>query len=126
MSEYKESGFVSCTVKGVLVSVSFVLASVLLFATFMKLFNFSSGVIKPVNQVIKVLSVFCGAILCVSGNKGIIKGVIIGIFSVAVTYLLFALMGGEGLFDVGFFLDVVFGAVIGAVSGVIAVNVKRN
>lgn len=126
MSEYKESGFVSCTVKGVLVSVSFVLASVLLFATFMKLFNFSSGVIKPVNQVIKVLSVFCGAILCVCGNKGIIKGVIIGIFSVALTYLLFALMGGEGLFDVGFFLDVVFGAVIGAVSGVIAVNVKRN
>lgn len=126
MSEYKKSGFVLCTVKGVLISVSFVLASILLFATFMKLFNFSSGVIKPVNQVIKVLSVFCGAILCVSGNKGIIKGVIIGIFSVAITYLLFALMGGEGLFDAGFFLDIVFGAIIGSVSGVIAVNIKRN
>lgn len=117
---------ISNVVKGTLFAVLFVLAGVLLFAVAIKIFDLSSSVIKPVNQVIKALSVFSGAILCVRGKTGLIKGLVIGVSSVVITYLLFALMGGEKLFGAGFFLDLVFGAVAGLISGVISVNVKKS
>lgn len=126
MSRTSESGFISSTVKAILISVVFVLCGVLLFALFLKIFDFSSSVIKPVNQALKILSVFCGVMLCIRGEKGFVKGAIVGLFSIVFTYLLFALMGGEGLFGVGFIIDVAFGAAIGAISGIISVNVKKS
>ena len=126
MSKTGESGFVSSTLKGIFVSVAFVLAGILLFALLIGIFHFPSAAIKPVNQVIKILSVFCGAILCVRGEKGFIKGALIGFFSIALTYAVFAFMGGEGLFNVGFLLDLIFGAIVGAISGIISVNVKKG
>lgn len=126
MSEINNSGFVSGTVKGILVSVAFVLLGILLFALLIGIFGFSSSVIKPVNQVIKVLSIFCGVMLCVRGGKGLIKGALVGFFSIILTYAVFAFMGGEGLFNVMFVLDLIFGAVIGAISGIISVNVKKG
>ena len=126
MSRTSGSGFISSTVKAILISVVFVLLGVLLFALTLKIFDFSSSVIKPVNQALKILSVFCGVMLCIRGEKGLIKGAIVGLFSIIITYLLFALMGGEGLFGAGFIIDIVFGAVIGAISGIIAINVKKS
>lgn len=126
MSKTSDAGFLLSVVKSVLISVVFVLIGVLVFALFIKIFGFTSSVIRPTNQVIKVLSLFCGVMLCVRGEKGFIKGATVGIFSIVLTYFLFALLGGEGLFNISFILDVIFGAVIGAISGVIAVNVKKN
>lgn len=126
MSTKSQSGFVSVALKGVLASVSFVLFGVLLFALSIKLFGFSSSVIKPVNQIIKVLSVFCGVMIGVRGNKGFIKGGAVGFLSMLLTYVVFAFMGGESIFGAGFVLDLVFGAAVGAISGIISVNVKKN
>lgn len=116
---------VSNIIKGTLFAVLFVLAGVLIFAVVIKIFDLSSSVIKPVNQVIKVVSVFCGALFCIRGKAGLLKGLIIGVCSVILTYLLFALMGGEKLFGIGFLLDLVFGAVAGIISGIISVNLKK-
>lgn len=126
MSKISESGFIKSTLKGVLVSVVFILAAILLFALFIGVFDFSYSVIKPVNQVIKVCSVFLGALLCVRKDKGIIKGALIGLLSTVAAYAVFALMGGEGLFGTGFFLDLMFLSIIGALSGIISVNVKKS
>ena len=126
MSKTSDAGFLLSVVKSVLISVVFVLIGVLIFALLIKIFGFTSSVIRPTNQVIKVLSLFCGVMLCIRGEKGLIKGATVGIFSTVLTYFLFALLGGEGLFNISFILDVIFGAVIGAISGVISVNVRKS
>ena len=112
--------------KGTLLAVLFVLSGVLLFAVAIKLFDLSSAVVKPVNQVIKAASVFFGVMFCVRGKTGLIKGLIVGVCSIALTYLVFAFLGGEKLFTAGFLLDVVFGGLAGIISGVISVNVKKS
>ena len=50
--------------KSVCLSAVVTLAAVLLFALVIKLFAVPSAVIMPVNQVIKVLAVFCGCFFC--------------------------------------------------------------
>ncbi len=114
-------------VKATLAAIIFSLACVLAFSLFVQLFSLSSAVIKPVNQVLKTLCIAAGGILFIRGSGGIVKGAVYGAVAVLATYVLFSAMSGD--FSVtGFFaLEVLIGAVSGAVSGVIGVNIKgRN
>ena len=114
-------------VKATLAAIIFSLACVLVFSLFVQLFSLSSAVIKPVNQVLKTLCIAAGGILFIRGSGGIVKGAVYGAVAVLTTYVLFSAMSGD--FSVtGFFaLEVLIGAVSGAVSGIIGVNIKgRN
>lgn len=122
--EKEGSGFFLSAVKGVGLAVISMLFGVLVFAFIVKLTALSSGAIKAVNQFIKITSVFCGCFFTLKGKAGLIKGVIVGLFSTVIIYLIFALIGGEKVFGTGFLLDMLFGAAIGAVSGIIAVNTR--
>lgn len=113
-------------VKGCLASVIITLVSVLLFAIIVKVACLNSGAIKAVNQFIKVLSVFLACFFTVKGKGGIFKGGIIGAVSAVITYLVFALIGGELSFGLPFVIDIIFQLVVGAISGIIAVNVKNK
>lgn len=114
-----------CIFKGVAIAIIITLIGILIFAFIIKVAYFNSSVIKAVNQFIKVISIFLGCFMFIRQNKGIIKGGLIGCFSAVITYLIFAFMGGELNFGAGFILDVIFQVVIGIISGIIAVNVKK-
>ena len=88
--------------------------------------SLGTGVIKAVNQFIKILSVFLGVSVSVRGKMGLVKGIAVGVCSTVITYLLFALIGGEVSFGTVFFIDLLFGLIVGGISGVISVNVKKN
>ena len=114
-------------VKATLAAIIFSLACVLVFSLFVQLFSLSSAVIKPVNQVLKTLCIAAGGLLFIRGSGGLVKGAVYGAVAVLATYVLFSAMSGD--FSVtGFFaLEVLIGAVSGAVSGIIGVNIKgRN
>ena len=125
MDKTEKVGGVSSIIKGVATSVIVTLVGVLIFAGVVKLTFLGQSIIKTVNQFIKILSIFFGCFFCVSGKNGLIKGAIIGVLSMVITYLLFALIGGEISFGKPFFLDLVFGLIVGGISGIIAVNVKK-
>ncbi len=112
--------------KSVCVSVIFTLAAVLIFALFIKLFSIGSSVITPVNQIIKMLAIFIGCILCLKPGKTALKGAGCGAAVVVLTYFLFAIIAGEISFGWGNVLDFVFGAVAGGISGIIASLVKSK
>ena len=59
-----------------------------------------------------------------SGEKGLIKGAISGIIITVITYLIFLLFGAAS-FGTGFLIDLALLTVVGAISGIIAVNVKK-
>ena len=126
MSEVKEAGFIKQIIKGLLTSVIITLIGVLIFAFIVKIAVLNGSVIKAVNQFIKILSVFLGCLVSVRRNGGLIKGALVGLLFSVIIYLIFALFGGGISFGASFFLDLFFTSIIGAISGIISVNVKGS
>lgn len=113
------------TCRSICVSALIVLAAVLVFALFIKLFSISSAVIMPVNQVIKLLSVAAGCILCLR-EKPVLCGAAAGAGTAVVTYFLFSAVAGAISFGWGNVADFLFGAAAGAVGGGIAGVVRSR
>lgn len=90
--------------------------AVLIFALVIKSFSFPDAVIKPVNVIIKTLSVFTGVFFSVKGEKGLIKGAITGLLSVLVASLVFAIIGGAAGAP-SILWEVLLGGAVGAISG---------
>ena len=126
MSEKVSTGFLKQSLRGVLIAILISLAGVLIFSLVIRLALLNSGVIKAVNQFIKIMSVFLGCFFSLKENKGLLKGLIVGIIiSTFLIYLIFALISGNSVFSLSFLIDLIFGIIVGGISGVIAVNVKR-
>ncbi len=126
MDKENTGSFFGCVIKGVATALIITLLSVLLFAIIVKTAYLSQGVIKAVNQFIKILSVFLGCAFSLKGSKGLIKGVLVGLIFTVLTYLIFALLGSGISFGLPFIIDLIMGIVVGGVSGIISVNLKRN
>jgi putative membrane protein (TIGR04086 family) len=123
MSE--SSGFFSGIIKGVLTAVIITLVGVLVFAGITKFTLFNNGVIKAVNQFIKILAIFLGCSFCIRGKGGLLRGAILALLATVLTYSLFSLFCGQSAFDQNFLLDLIFTIIIGAISGIITVNLKK-
>lgn len=126
MQSENNKGFFSCVTKGTLLAVIISLAGVLIFAFVIKFFSLNSTAIKTVNQFIKVLAVFLGCMISFDGRGGLVKGVFTGILSAVVIHLIFALFIGNVTFDIAFIVDIIFTALVGGLSGVISVNLKKQ
>ena len=100
------------------------LVGILIFALVIKFAALNQTTIKTVNQFIKVVAVFIGCFFSVKGNTGIVKGAVAGALCTFILYAVFALMSGSTLFGLEMLADVGFTAVVGGISGIIAVNLK--
>lgn len=120
-----ENGFISCVLKGICIALIITLLSALIFAFVIKTAGLKDGTIRTVNAFIKVASVFSACFFVIKDNMGLLKGLIIGLFSVAIGYLVMSALSGSVSFGLKFIIDLAFGAVCGSISGVIAVNAKK-
>lgn len=121
-----QKSFFMQVAKGVIFGVAFILAGVLLFAFIVEVASFSDKVIKPINQVIKLIAIFVGCAVAIRGEKGFLKGGIIGLAVTIISYVLFGIIGGAfGSFAV-ILTDALCGMVMGVISGVISVNIPRK
>ena len=116
--------FFSSVVRAAFLTVIASLIGVLIFALVVKFADISDIAIKIVNQFIKTVAVFIGCFFSFSGGRGLIKGVLTGLFSAILLYLIFALMSGAEVFGIKTLVDLAFMSVIGAISGIIAVNLR--
>ena len=114
--------------KGVMVAVCISLVLVLLFAFLLKFTNIPESTIKPVNQVIKVLSILMGVFVGLKRKKelGLVSGLLIGLIYTIAAFLVFSCLGGVFAFDLTLLTDLLFGAVMGAICGIICVNLKKS
>ena len=112
-------------VKGALFSVAFSLLSAIVFAVILRAGSISDKVIYPVNQAIKVVAVALGTLLFVRGEKGWLKGGVIGLIFTALSYLAFSALGGDFSLSWLIIAELAVGFFSGALSGILAVNVKR-
>lgn len=121
-----QKSFFMQVAKGVIFGVAFILAGVLLFAFIVEVASLSDKVIKPINQVIKLIAIFGGCAVAIRGEKGFLKGGIIGLAVTIISYVLFSIIGGAfGSFAV-ILTDALCGMVMGVISGVISVNIPRK
>lgn len=112
--------------KAVAAAVIISLAFVLAFTLVIQLFSIPTSVVKPINQVLKILSIAAGGLIFIRGGRGLIKGAIYGVIAVVVTYFLYAAIAGAISFSWKFLVELIIGGAAGAVSGIIAVNIKSR
>ncbi len=112
---------------GVAVSVSVTLILILLFAVYIRFVGIDDKFIFPINQVIKVISLFLGVFVCLKGNKekGLIKGLILGFAYYLISYILFAILQGSISFGWSNFYDLILTTLMGGIIGLIVVHIGK-
>lgn len=117
-----------CIVKGVICGLCVSLIGILIFAFVLRFTSISDKVITPMNQVIKGVSIFAGVFFGLKKHKqgGLFCGLAIGLIFTIVAFLVFSILDGNFVFDRTLLNDVIFGCVIGAICGIICVNLKKN
>ncbi len=111
-------------VKAVFIAIICALVLTSAFALIMQVFALPNKVILPVNLTIKTVSVFVGCVCSLRGQKGWLRGIAVGLAFTCLSGLLFALVGGSFAFTWLLIVEILFGGVIGALSGVFSVNLR--
>ena len=114
--------------KGSLMALSICLIGILIFAFVLRIFTISDNAIKPVNQVIKILSIFLGTLFGLKKTKdmGLISGMVIGLLFTIISFVTFSILDGNFEFGISLLNNCLFGSIIGGISGIIAVNFKKK
>ena len=112
-------------VKAVLLSLAVSLLASVVFAVILRAASWGEGVIYPVNQIVKVISIALGALVFVRGEKGWLKGGAVGLLFTALSYLAFSALGGDFSLSWLIFVEVGVAFLAGALSGILAVNLKK-
>lgn len=113
--------------KGILYSVIFSIIFVIIFALILKLCNADEKVIMPINVAIKILSIMLGCMVAFkSGQKGMLKGFIVGLFFILITYLIFSIINKSFKENPVTVYDFLFCSLAGIISGIIGVNIRKS
>ena len=120
--------FWGSVIKGALIALSFSLISILVFAFVLRFVAIDDAMIKPINQGIKILSILIGTFIGLKKCKemGLISGLIIGVLYTFLAFVSFSILDGHFDFGISCINDLLFGAIFGAISGIIAINFKRK
>lgn len=112
--------------RGVCIAVAATAAAVVLFALVIGLTNPTDGVIRIVNQLIKLLAIFIGvkAIVPPGSENGIRKGAALGLIYMGVGVLIYALLSQQKLTVLGYAIDVLMGLAVGGLSGMLFSGMK--
>ena len=122
-----KSEFWLSILKGTIYAITCSLVLILIFALLIRFLNIPDGYIMPINQAIKIISLFFGCFLSLRGKeKGFIKGIIIGILYSFLSYIIFSFLCGNFSFELTTITDLIFSAFIGGLCGIICVNTKSG
>lgn len=128
MEQLKNSSFWKTTTIGTLYALCASLFLVLALAFGMKFFGMGEGAVIVIIQIIKGLSVIFGVLWALKKikQKGFLLGLAIGVLFAVASFVVFSVLNGFVFsFSATVWKDLIFGAVIGGISGVIAVNLKK-
>lgn len=126
--EKKDKSFLLAMIKGSLVALCVSLVGILIFAFILKFANISDGAIRPINQIIKGISILIGVFVAMRklDKMGLVGGLLIGLLYTIIAFVVFSILDGSFDFNLTLLNDLLFGGIMGAICGIIAVNVKKR
>ncbi len=109
-------------VRGVLLGVALTAVLVALFALLISLFPLSDGVIRAVNQLIKLAAIVVGARSAVGAGSRIapLRGALVGLVYMAAGVLVYALLTGQPVSALSYLADLAMGVAAGGLTGMAA------
>ena len=115
-------------VKGAFWGVAFSLLCILIFAFILKYTNISEGVIQPVNQVIKGLSLLIACFVTSRqvNKNGWLVGLLVGLLYTLLTYIVFSILNGGFSFGLPLLFDTLFGTIGGMIAGIICISLLKR
>ena len=112
--------------KAVLYSLVVSIVCVLVYAIFVKFVHISDTGIVIGNTVIKLISLLVGCFFAFRNfEEGLTKGVLVGFLYAILSQFVFSIISGSGIFSGISVWGVLFSIIVGAISGIIAVNVRK-
>ena len=124
--ERYSSSLVWQIVKGTALAAVFSTAFAVIFSLITGFLNVPEKAVLPVCIFLKTLAILLGAVCSVKGEKGWLKGLILGLLCAMLTRGLFSAISGDWSGGLGVLIDLIFGGAVGVISGMIAVNLRRN
>lgn len=113
-------------IKGTAFALAFSWVAALVFALVLRFAYLPQTVVYPVNQLVKAVAIVVGALACVRGEKGFLKGGAIALVFTALSYLSFSALGGNFALSWMIAVELLISVMTGVLSGSIAVNLRRN
>ena len=111
-SEISVKNYVFEIIRALIAALIITLAAVLVAALAIKFFNVPTSAITIINAAIKGVSVFVSALIFLRlPNSGYLRGIILGVLYIALSYVVFSLFNGEFKFGINILNDFAFGAV---------------
>lgn len=114
--------------RGSLIAVSISLVLILIFAFAIKYIPIPTEAIRPINQIIKAVSIFFGVFLAIKkiAKMGFINGLLIGLFYTLIAFIVFSILDGGFEFKKTLLNDILFGGITGAICGAISANLLNK
>ena len=115
-------------IKGIFWALSVSLIGVLIFAFILKFTSVSESAISPINQFIKILSIFMGCYVLSkkTSNNGWFWGLLLGAIYTLLAFIIFSVLDGEFRITLNLLNDVIFGAIIGLICGIITFALRNK
>lgn len=126
LKEKKQNGALKL-ISGVVVGICVTLISILLFAVVIRFVGIDDKFIFPINQVIKVISLFVAMTIALKGNKekGLYKGLIVGFAYYTLSFVVFAILQGKIAISMSNLYDLLLTTLMGGVVGLIVVHIGK-
>ena len=114
--------------RGLLTAIGVTLLCVLLFALLMQWLKPGDNVIRIINQIIKLGSIFAGTWVTVGrgGENGLLLGAGVGLSYMLLGVALYALLSGQQLPWTAYLSDIAMGVAGGGIAGAIVAGMKRR
>lgn len=114
--------------KGLVIAVLITAVAVVLFALLMQWIKPSDGVIRVVNQIVKLVSIAGGVFFAVGrgGENGLLRGAAIGFLYMALGVVLYAVLSGQQVGWTAYVADLAMGIAGGGITGMLLSNLPRK
>ena len=114
--------------RGLLTAIGVTLLCVLLFALLMQWLKPSDNVIRIINQIIKLGSIFAGVSVTVgrNGENGLLMGAGVGLAYMLLGVILYALLSGQQLPWTAYLSDIAMGVAGGGIAGAIVAGMRKR
>ena len=125
--EVKKSINILSIINGAIISIALTLIFILAFAFIIRFTNLDEKWIFPINQVIKIVSLFIGMIIAFkkNSNKGLIKGIIIGLLYYILSFVVFSILQASFSIDIKNLYDLLLTTFMSGIIGIIIINIKK-